>query len=849
MKKRTNKSVRLSKDIIPKEYFITLKPDLEAHTFDGEVKIKVSVKKPTKEITLHSKDLTILLVKTIGKNTQTAERIIYNDKKDTATFVFAKKIERGIATLQIVFTGILSDTMRGFYKSTYHFEGKEHTLATTQFEATDARRCIPCFDEPAQKAIFHVKLVVPINKTAISNTLPTEITEHESGFKVISFAPTPKMSTYLLAFIVGDFEFIEKKTKNGVAVRVYTTPGKKEQGRFALDVAVKCLEFYEKYFDIPYPLNTLDMIALPDFESFAMENWGAITYREAALLVDPKNTALRIKQVAAIVIAHELAHQWFGNLVTMEWWTHLWLNEGFASYIEYLAVDHLFPEWNIWDQFVVSDHNVALSLDALSNTHPIEVPVHHPGEIGEIFDDISYRKGSAIIRMLANYIGEKDFRDGLRYYLKKHSYKNTETIHLWEAFEKISKKPIKKMMHTWTSMPGFPVVSFVGKKNVLLLEQSRFILSGKKNIQTKWMIPYPILTDRNEIVHVFLDKKTIKVAKPQFSWIKGNPTESSFVVTKYGEYQSLGLAVKNKRLSSVDRLGIIRDMHLLLRRGDIDAVSIFEFLKNYKEESEYIVWVEIVNVISTLKKLSFGTTSWVPFTRFIRDLITPSIENIGYGKKTNDRDTDVLLRGLLLSLGGTYQVPQVLIEAKHLFTQREKNPIDPNLRSFVYNTLARTGDEKLYALFRRMYKKEELSEERVRLINAICLFSNSRLLKDTFEFIQKDIRTQDQFYAYATLLRNQDSQKETWIFVKKNWGKIQKQFGETSHMLSRIIGFLEDATFVNAYKDINSFFCKHEVSSAKRTLRQVLEMIMLYKKFVSKNKKKTSLWLTKNFKK
>jgi len=260
-------------------------------------------------------------------------------------------------------------------------------------------------------------------------------------------------------------------------------------------------------------------------------------------------------------------------------------------------------------------------------------------------------------------------------------------------------------------------------------------------------------------------------------------------------------------------------------------------------------WGRIVNIISTLKKLSFGTTSWIPFTRFIRDLITPSIEHIGYGKKTNDSDTDILLRGLLLSLGGTYQVPQVLSQAKHLFAQREKSPIDPNLRSFVYNTLARMGDEKLYTLFRHMYKREELSEEKVRLINAICLFSSPKLLKETFEFIQKDIRTQDQFYAYATLLRNQDSQKETWLFMKSNWLKIQKQFGETSHMLSRIIGFLEDATFSNADKDISSFFCKYEVSSAKRTLRQVLEMIVLYKKFVSKNKKKVSLWLTKNFKK
>ena len=319
MKKKNTKSVRLGSDVVPVEYFITLKPDLEAHTFDGEVTIKLELKKATKEITLHSKELSILHGAIDQKGKQIAKKVLYNEEKETATFVFADMLQKGKATLTLVFTGILSDTMRGFYKSTYHLDGKNHTLATTQFEATDARRCIPCFDEPAHKAVFHVKLVVPIGKSAISNTLPTEIQEHDAGFKIVSFAPTPKMSTYLLAFIVGDFEYIEAKTKRGVIVRVHTIPGKKEQGRFALDVGVKCLEFYEDYFDIAYPLNTLDMIALPDFESFAMENWGAVTYRETALLVDPKNTALRIKQVVAIVIAHELAHQWFGNLVTMEW--------------------------------------------------------------------------------------------------------------------------------------------------------------------------------------------------------------------------------------------------------------------------------------------------------------------------------------------------------------------------------------------------------------------------------------------------------------------------------------------------------------------------------------------------
>ncbi|MCE9549320.1 M1 family metallopeptidase, partial [Candidatus Nomurabacteria bacterium] len=489
MKNKPKKSVRLSADVIPTEYDIKLHPDLENFTFEGIETITLSILKPTKSITLHSKEIEIKTAD-IEKN---FAKISYNTKAETATFIFSKVIPVGKIKLTIVFSGILNDKMRGFYRSKYAIAGKEYHMATTQFEATDARKAFPCFDEPAQKAVFNVSLVIPKGKTAISNTLPVSVSAHEAGYEVVKFSPTPKMSTYLLAFIIGDFEYIEKKSDRGVIVRVYTTPGKKHQAKFALDVTVKTLEFYEKYFDIPYPLNTLDMIAIPDFSSLAMENWGAITFREIVLLVDEKNTSTSSKELIVEVIAHELAHQWFGNLVTMEWWTHLWLNEGFASYIPYLVIEDLFPEWNIWERFTNDTQGIALRLDALNTTHPIEVEVHHPDEIGEIFDAVSYSKGASVIRMLADYIGEKNFRDGLRYYLKKHSYKNTETVHLWEAFSKISKKPIEKMMKNWTGRGGYPVVKAEMEKGKLKLSQERFFSSPaskkKSKDKTTWEIP------------------------------------------------------------------------------------------------------------------------------------------------------------------------------------------------------------------------------------------------------------------------------------------------------------------------------------------------------------------------
>ena len=500
-----NRNVRLSKNIIPLKYDIRLHPDLENFTFEGIETIHLNVLQKIRIVTLHSKELEIETVK-IG---DVFAKISYNEGNETASFSFPsaiglrarpKFIPAGKHKLTIVFKGILNNKMRGFYRSKYAISGKEYHMATTQFEATDARRAFPCFDEPAQKAIFNVSLIIPKGKTVISNTLPVSVSEHEGGFEVVKFSPTPIMSTYLLAFIIGDFEYIERKSKRGVIVRVYTTPGKKHQAKFALDCAVKTLEFYEKYFDIAYPLNTLDMIAIPDFSSGAMENWGAITYRESALLVDEEHSSASNKQWVALVIAHELAHQWFGNLVTMEWWTHLWLNEGFASYIEYLAVDKLFPKWDIWTQFSTNDLGIALRLDALASTHPIEIPVHHPDEIGEIFDEVSYSKGASIIRMLADYIGEKNFRDGLRYYLKKHSYKNTETVHLWQAFEKVSKKPVAKMMRNWTGKPGYPVIKAEIKNNELSLSQERFFASPiskkKSKDKTTWQVPVSLKSEK-----------------------------------------------------------------------------------------------------------------------------------------------------------------------------------------------------------------------------------------------------------------------------------------------------------------------------------------------------------------
>ena len=813
MKNKNAKNVRLSGNITPRRYDIRLHPDLENFTFEGLETITLSILKPTRAITLHSRELEIETVHIlINREKIFAKEILYNEKAETATFLFPKTISAKKKTkLTIVFKGILNDKMRGFYKSSYEREGKTHHLATTQFEATDARRAFPCFDEPAQKAIFHVSLIVPKGKTAISNTLPLSILEHEAGLQIVKFAPTPKMSTYLLAFIIGDFEFLESKTKRGVQVRVFTTPGKKHQAKFALECAVKTLEFYEKYFNIAYPLPTLDMIAIPDFASMAMENWGAVTYRESALLVDEDHSSLSNKQWVALVIAHELAHQWFGNLVTMEWWTHLWLNEGFASYIEYLAVDKLFPKWDIWTQFSTNDLGVALRLDALRHTHPIEITVHHPDEIGEIFDEVSYSKGASIIRMLASYIGEKNFRDGLSYYLKKHSYKNTETVHLWQAFEKVSKKPVAKMMHNWTSKPGYPVVKAQMVKGKINFSQSRFFaspISAKKSKdKTKW--EFPIIFKQNKV----------------------NFGEAGFYRTAYSKelLEKLKIPVEKKLLPARDRLGIIRDLFALAEAGTIPTTDALEFLSSYKNEDNYTVWLELATGLARLEQLLAKENQNVRKTlnKLILDLFSPLAKRLGWEKKKNEMHTDALLRSLAISRAGRSGDKEIITKAKKKFVALQKGGhINPDIRGAVYGIVATWGGIKEYEVFMKLYKKETLHEEKNRIGGNLGDFRNKKILSRVCEFaFLSHVRAQDTVGILSGVGANPLGRDIWWQFVKKNWQTLVSRYGEGGLHLARAIKVISGSAEKKHLRNFKKFFRTHPAPGAKRAVEQVLERL------------------------
>ncbi len=833
------KKVRLSSFIKPERYRIVLKPDLERFVFYGEETIYLNLKKSVNEITLHAKELKIEEVEFKSTSYKlSAKSLKYDSKAETATFIFNKKLPKGKGELSLKFTGILNDQMRGFYRSKYSHKGKEKHMATTQFEATDARRALPCFDEPSMKAVFDVSLIVPKDLTAVSNSIELDskvVPEHGTGYKMVNFAPTPKMSTYLLAFIVGEMEFLESKTQRGVVVRVFTTPGKKAQAKFALGCAVKTLDFFEKYFDINYPLPVLDMLAIPDFTSGAMENWGAITYRESALLVDEKNTSAANKQWVALVIAHEIAHQWFGNLVTMHWWTDLWLNEGFASYIEYLAVDKLFPSWDIWTQFAVADLAPAFKLDSLQNTHPIEVTVNHPDEIGEIFDAVSYSKGASVIRMLANYLGEKDFRDGLRYYLKTHAYKNTKTTDLWQALEKVSKKPVMEIMKNWTLKPGYPLIQVIQKPNSLVLKQSRFFQSRISKInnreKTIWKIPIKVesaLKTKSFLLTGQSHELSIDTSK---TWVKLNTGETSFFRTDYPAQllKSLASGIKNNQLAAIDRLGVIRDAFALAESGQLPTIQALQLAESYKQETEYTVWVEIISGLMQIRSLIYFEGYRKEFDAYALTILEPLVKKVGWTQKNGEKHTTGFLRTLALYTAGVFGNTAVISKSLQLFRslKNKRKAIPVNLRSVVYNLTAENGTESDFNFLTKKYKKESLHEEKNRIGRALGNFQDKKLLKQALKFaFSKNVRTQDLPGILVAVWSNPRGKELAWSFVQANIKEILSKFALGGHMLSRILAPAGNFNTTKKALEIKNFFKKHQTAGVKRTLEQIQEKIL-----------------------
>ncbi len=843
---------RLDRTLIPRLYDIALKVDLAAFTFTGVETVSLEASKPFSHVTLHALEIDITKAALDGV---APEKITFDKKYETVTLRFGRKFQAGKRALVLEFKGTLNDKMHGFYRTSYEVNGQKRWGAATQFEATDARRAFPCWDEPDLKAQFRVSLTVPKELTALSN-MP-EVEETISGAtKRVAYAVTPVMPAYLLCFVVADLEYVETKDSNGVPIRVFTTPGKKEQGRFALEVAAHTLPYFGEWFGIPYMLPKCDQVALPDFASGAMENWGLVTYRETALLVDPKNSSAAARQRVAEVIDHELAHQWFGNLVTMEWWTDLWLNEGFASYMGPKAVDHQFPEWDVWTQFLADDYFVALRDDSLKNSHPIEIPVKNPHEIREIFDHITYSKGSSVNRMLEHYLSEQTFRKGLRTYLKKYAYGNAKTIDLWAELEKASGKPVKAVMASYTKQEGYPALAAKlegPKQDMLTLRQERFLFDGSKDLQKRlWKVPVTVRAKGGKDVSVFLPGRSasVRVVAKKDSWIKVNPGQSGFYRTAYTPELLARLAqgIKAGDLPVIDCLGIVDDAFYLARAGRIHTSDALAVAESCRDSVDYNVWLVVSGILGQVENILAGHAS-AAFERFSRRLFAPVAGKLGWEASSSDTHLTLLLRGLVMARRGHFGDPASIDEAKKRFEKFSSGgALDPNLRSAVYGVIAENGGQAEYDKLLHLYRETKLQEEKVRVLRALTRFRDAAVVAKVLQFsLSPDVRSQDTYVVLAGFGSNRAARECAWKFVKDNWKTISARFGGGNvGLLAHILeGSTESFTTREALADVRRFFKSHPVPGTERATRQAVEIIRANVRWLARDAGGVAQWLEK----
>jgi tricorn protease interacting factor F2/3 len=824
----------------PINYDISFDIDLEKFKFYGKEKIQIEISKPVKSLTLNSKSLAIRSCSLSSKGKIIKPSFVCDDKKEELVLKMPEDVS-GEAELLIYFEGELKDELVGLYRSKYEVDGKEKYLATTHFEATDARRAFPCWDNPSCKATFDISIKLDSRLTAISNTPAIEEKEIGGNKKLFRFERTPKMSTYLVYISAGEFEFLEDKL-GGIKLRVYTTPGKKIQGEFALDCMKKFLNFYENYFGIKYPLGKLDLIALPDFAAGAMENWGAITFRETALLYDPKKSSVTTKQYIAEVISHELVHMWFGDLVTMKWWDDLWLNESFATFISYKAVAKFYPEWEMWSQFLHDKTASALQLDSFKSSHPVQVEVHTPSEISSIFDRISYEKGASILRMLECFLGEDKFKLGLRNYLLSYSYGNATTTDFWNAFEKASKKPVRKMMDGWIKQVGYPLVEADLKNSKLHLSQKRFLLEkGAKPGNSLWMIPISLKLEKKVVKHVLEERDDVlEVGKTK--WFKLNFDQSGFYRTKHPkeDLDRLKELVAKNKFSSPDRWGIQNDLFALVVSGENPLNEYLDFIEAYLNENDYLLVKDIVDKLYYVYLLTSDEKFWQKIKKYNKEFLINFFKEIGWEPKKNERDAGKILRSVIIINLARLDDKKILKKSEDKFREFLDSPesLHPDIRGAVYSSVAWKGGKKNYDKMLELYLKEKSQEERRRFLIAMCGFKDKGLSNKALDLaLSKEVRPQDIFLPPMGVSSNPYGRNLVWKWVKENWKEIKSKSGAAKNILNTIVESAEYSSDKDTEDDMTGFFKKNPTPEIKMALVQTLESIRINRKFLESTRK------------
>jgi puromycin-sensitive aminopeptidase len=845
-------SYRLPTSVTPHAYRLVLTPDLEKATFSGDVEIDVTIERPTDSITLNAAELELTFAELNDGDPDSGyalspTTIDLDPDEERAVLEFAEPLAPGPATLHLAFAGILNDKLHGFYRSTFTDDsGTDHVIATTQMESTDARRAFPCWDEPELKATFEVTLVVDDSLAAYSNGPVVEDTTEPGGKRRVRFAPTMVMSTYLVAFIVGPLVATDPVDVGGVPLRIVHPPGKDHLTAFALTVGAHALTLFTDYFGIPYPADKLDLVAIPDFAFGAMENLGCVTFRESVLLVDPDQAARVELERVADVICHEIAHMWFGDLVTMKWWNGIWLNEAFATFMEVLAVDAFRPEWQRWVSFGV-EREAALAVDGLYATRPVEFHVGRPEEAQGMFDVLTYQKGGSVLRMLEQFLGPDVFREGINDYLNTHHHGNTETADLWAALERSSGRPVRSIMDTWINQGGYPLIRVADNGE---LSQVPFSYRGDVGgaIGSSWRVP--ILT--RSLAAADFDPEPVLLTGTSVRTETGNAGDqlvnaggSGYYRVSYPAATVERLAGRLGDLAALERYNLVSDTWAASLSGQAPVSSLMRLARSLSDsaEGDPSVWSVVLGALGLFDRvIPDGDRPVV--TSAVRALLGPLAEELGWDPRDDDGERTPSLRSSVLrTLGTIGDDPDTQTEARRRFAAAGASALHPDTESAILDIVASTGGKAEFDAYLSRYRSPANPQEENRYLYALASFADPELVARTFDLAVTEVRSQNAPFVLQALLANRLAGPATWQRITEEWDTLVAKF--PSNILPRMLDGVRGLCGSKELADqVSSFVVAHPLPSGGKTVEQILERLAVNVAFGERERSDLAATLT-----
>jgi len=862
----TDQGYRLPRSALPRRYSIRIAPDLAARTFDGEVAIELDLHEAVDEIVLNAAELLVeaATLAPQGGGSPWPLRVELDEEPERARFAIGAKVGPGPYVLSCRFSGQLGSKLRGFYASTFvDGDGNERVIASTHFEATDARRAFPCFDEPDMKAVFSVTLDVPCDLLAVSNSPEAEVAELGGGVRRIRFSDTMKMSTYLVAYAVGPFEATEPVVADGVPVRVVAPVGKVHLSEFALEAASHCLAFFHEYFGIPYPAEKLDLVAIPDFAMGAMENLGCVTFREQALLCDPAHSSIPELARIAEVVEHELAHMWFGDLVTMKWWNGIWLNEAFATFMSLVCLDDFRPEWKPWVSFGV-ETDTALQVDGLHSTRPIEYEVRTPDEAEAMFDSLTYEKGGSVLRMVEQYLGPERFRDGVRHYLRTHAYGNTETTDLWDAIEEVSGgEPVRAMLDGWVFQGGHPLVTArVSDGRVVASAQPFEYLprselperAGPSSIGSGWLVPLLVARRPGPAERYLLGPAPLG----------GNPLDcgpaEGLVVANAGGSGAFRLRYEGELLDRVlgglgeleplERFRFVADTWActLARLGSLN--DYLAVLGRLREERDPNLWQVVAGSLALVDYVAAGVAE-TELERAARELAGDRLRRLGFAPSAEDSQEDERTRSLLIGLLGTIGAdPEVRAAAHDAVAGARATPgegLAASIEEAVLKVVVATGGAEEFELVREGYRHPVDPVSERRHLTALAATREPALVDELLSMTLGEVRAQDGAYVLRLLVANRHAGQRAWRFVVDHFDELSERL--PSHAMPSVLGGVARLVQPEAEPGVpgsaggqqlvemaQAFVAAHDFGGHQKTIDQALERQLVNARFVAENR-------------